>query len=266
MVGEGVGPNLYQYGLNNPINFMDPLGLCNGEPGDPEECVSWWPYFPPGVIVQAQTNAEAWANNPDIGALDRAGWKAQALLLGFGADLEEVGRSLANLPHHKYSEYKRQKAQRQRIAELMAELGCGRACTGEKASQLWAAMEAEGLMDVAGPGIAEIPIGPGRFRPRVPRAVPRIHMGKQGKHIPGHNNYLPGRSILREDPASLAEFAGTGQQIGKVKVGLAGSRERVDFGRVIGEYVKDGVATPSSCSKDHARGELSEFPGRGLRV
>lgn len=167
------GPNLYQYGLNNPVNFSDPLGLCTGQPGDPEECVSWWPYFPPGVIAEAQRNAEGWANNPDVGALDRAGWQAQALMLGFGADFEEMGRRLLNLLHHKYSEHKQAEARRQRVEGLMAELGCGRwSCPPEKRRQLWDAMEAEGLFEVMGPGFAEIPIGPGRFKPRVPvRAV-----------------------------------------------------------------------------------------------
>ena len=80
----------------------------------------------------------------------------------------------------------------------------------------------------------------------VPRGKPGIHMGKQGKHMPSHNNYLRGRSILSEDPGRLADFAGKGQQVGRVRVGLPGSRERVDFGRVIGDYVRDGVATPTT--------------------
>ncbi|NEJ06831.1 hypothetical protein ELH26_36930 [Rhizobium leguminosarum] len=31
--------------------------------------------------------------------------------------------------------------------------------------------------------------------------------------------------------------AGTGQQVGNIPVGKAGSKERVDFGKVIGSYV-----------------------------
>jgi len=64
----------------------------------------------------------------------------------------------------------------------------------------------------------------------------RINWGKQGKHIPGHNNYTPGRSIITSDPAILAEKAGTGQQISNTDVGTPGSKERVNFGETIGTY------------------------------
>lgn len=37
VVGEGVGPNLYQYGLNDPINRSDPLGLAETFAMGPEE-------------------------------------------------------------------------------------------------------------------------------------------------------------------------------------------------------------------------------------
>nr|WP_280191956.1 polymorphic toxin type 50 domain-containing protein [Delftia sp. PS-11]KAJ8742623.1 transposase [Delftia sp. PS-11] len=68
---------------------------------------------------------------------------------------------------------------------------------------------------------------------------PKIHEGQQGKHVPGHNNFLPGRSELSDpDPQSLLDKgAGTGQQVGDIPVGQPGSRERVDFGKNIGEYV-----------------------------
>ena len=72
-------------------------------------------------------------------------------------------------------------------------------------------------------------------------------MGKQGKHIVGHNNYIPGRSILTADANQLANSAGTGQQVGGTPVGLAGSKERVDFGQVIGNYVSpNGQMLPTT--------------------
>jgi RHS repeat-associated protein len=73
--------------------------------------------------------------------------------------------------------------------------------------------------------------------------VPRIHMGQQGKHIVGHNNYIPGRSIFKHsDPQGLLNrFGGTGQPVGNVERGLPGFRERVDFQQVIGEI--NGVET-----------------------
>lgn len=77
---------------------------------------------------------------------------------------------------------------------------------------------------------------------------PRIHMGKDGKHKLGHNNYEPGRSILTADPAELGRHAGTGQQVGNVRVGLPGSKERVNFGRTIVTYVgvNTGTSAPTS--------------------
>ncbi|GAB1344716.1 polymorphic toxin type 50 domain-containing protein [Gemmatimonas sp.] len=70
-----------------------------------------------------------------------------------------------------------------------------------------------------------------------------IEMGKQGKHIPNHNNYQQGKSIFAHgDPQGLLDkFAGTGQRI----VGTVGGpgKERVDFGQVIGQVNVNGVMT-----------------------
>ncbi|QSX06736.1 hypothetical protein JYG23_04630 [Sedimentibacter sp. zth1] len=61
-----------------------------------------------------------------------------------------------------------------------------------------------------------------------------VHAGKQGKHILGHNNYTTGRSILNgtlDDAQKLVDdFAGTGEWI-------TSNKERVDFGRTIGQFV-----------------------------
>lgn len=61
-----------------------------------------------------------------------------------------------------------------------------------------------------------------------------IHMGKQGKHIVGHNNYTKGKSILNvtTDTAQdlVKKYSGTGKKIGT-------NKERIDFQRVIGKYV-----------------------------
>jgi filamentous hemagglutinin len=71
-------------------------------------------------------------------------------------------------------------------------------------------------------------------------------MGKQGKHIPGHNNFREGRSVLTAEPEALARRAGTGTPVGKTPRGQAGFKERVDFGEVIGDFVQDGVARPTT--------------------
>ena len=90
---------------------------------------------------------------------------------------------------------------------------------------------------------------------------PKIHAGGQGKHIPGHNNYEPGRSPLTADPSELGRQAGTGQQVGKVEVGLPGSKERVDFGSQIGEHIdKDtGVSSPTTKGIIH-------YGGKGIHI
>ncbi|MGO4549477.1 polymorphic toxin type 50 domain-containing protein [Lysobacter sp. 2RAF19] len=58
---------------------------------------------------------------------------------------------------------------------------------------------------------------------------------------------MPGRSVLTGNPAELGRHAGTGQQVGKIDVGLPGSKERVNFGQQIGNYVDQaGNAAPTT--------------------
>lgn len=61
-----------------------------------------------------------------------------------------------------------------------------------------------------------------------------INEGKQGKHIPGHNNYKKGKSVLniglQEAQLLVNKFSGKGSAIGE-------NKERVDFGKVIGKYI-----------------------------
>ncbi len=61
-----------------------------------------------------------------------------------------------------------------------------------------------------------------------------IHLGRQGKHILGHNNYKKGKSILDIETDSaqklINKYSGKGH-----KVGL--NREKVNFKQVIGKYV-----------------------------
>jgi hypothetical protein len=71
----------------------------------------------------------------------------------------------------------------------------------------------------------------------------KVNAGQQDKHIFGTNNYNQSvasgvnRSILKEDPQQLLDdFAGTGQTIGA-------NKERVDFGRVIGQYYDAKTST-----------------------
>jgi Pretoxin HINT domain/Bacterial toxin 50 len=65
-----------------------------------------------------------------------------------------------------------------------------------------------------------------------------IEFDKQGKHIPEHRNFMPGKSELTHpNPQELLDkFGGTGQQVGKTPIGQAGSKERIDFGETIGNH------------------------------
>lgn len=59
----------------------------------------------------------------------------------------------------------------------------------------------------------------------------KVHPGRQGKHIPGHKNYVPGKSVLHLSIQLLVErCAGAGEWKG-------GNKEVVDFHQVIGTWV-----------------------------
>lgn len=82
------------------------------------------------------------------------------------------------------------------------------------------------------------------------KAAPPIEEGKQGKHVPGHNNFQEGKSELTHPaPQGLVDrHAGTGQQVGATPNGQPGAKERVDFGTIIGNYVDPvtGAKSPTT--------------------
>ena len=69
-----------------------------------------------------------------------------------------------------------------------------------------------------------------------------LNEGKQGKHVPGHNNYEPGKSELtismKKASDLVNKFSGKGTPVGT-------NKERVDFGEVIGNY-KDPITGESA--------------------
>lgn len=91
--------------------------------------------------------------------------------------------------------------------------------------------------------------GRGKEEAPPPPPPPKINEGQQGKHIPDHNNFQPGKSELTDANPQLLlnQGAGRGQQIGDTLVGQPGSKERVDFGKIIGNYVDPvtGEKTPT---------------------
>mgnify|MGYP000924390666 CR=1 FL=1 len=94
----------------------------------------------------------------------------------------------------------------------------------------------------------------------------KVNAGQQNKHIPGTNNYKQEiangktKSILSEDPQSLLdEFAGTGQKIGT-------NKERVDFGKTIGQYYDSATGTYTNTTKGiihyDSKGQAHIVPAR----
>jgi RHS repeat-associated protein len=96
--------------------------------------------------------------------------------------------------------------------------------------------------------------------------IPAVHWGQQAKHLPGHPEYIPGRSQLTSNPEALAQRAGTGTPVGNVLRGQPGFRERIDFGETIGTWIsRDGTSsTPTSVGVLHYRadGSVHIIPGR----
>jgi RHS repeat-associated protein len=104
-----------------------------------------------------------------------------------------------------------------------------------------------GLIGGIGGGAAAARLCPATVGP-MQGPSPAINLGRQGKHIVGHNNYQVGKSILRANPEELGRFAGTGRSLRPgISIGKPGSREVVDFGRTIGDHLDEltGAATPS---------------------
>ncbi|MFN8672285.1 MAG: polymorphic toxin type 50 domain-containing protein [Candidatus Sericytochromatia bacterium] len=85
----------------------------------------------------------------------------------------------------------------------------------------------------------------------------KIEIGKQEKHIPGKNNFEAGKSEITISVSELQslvnKYAGKGTLKGKTPLGQPGSKEVVDFGKVIGYHVDPvtGVKTPTTKGTIH---------------
>uniref|UniRef100_UPI003872B8CA hemagglutinin repeat-containing protein n=1 Tax=Raoultella terrigena TaxID=577 RepID=UPI003872B8CA len=83
---------------------------------------------------------------------------------------------------------------------------------------------------------------------------PFINKGQQNKHVPGTNEYKIAseaglnKSVLTVSPDSLLPKLGTGQQVGNNPIGTPGSKERINYGQPIGNYIdpQTGVSTPTT--------------------
>ncbi|MFI0436140.1 MAG: polymorphic toxin type 50 domain-containing protein, partial [Parachlamydiaceae bacterium] len=80
----------------------------------------------------------------------------------------------------------------------------------------------------------------------------RIHWDKQNKHIPGKHNFEVGRGTIliesNELELLIKQHAGKGQKV-TGSLGEAGYKERVDFGKIIGEYAQEIKGEPTKYLK-----------------
>ena len=92
-----------------------------------------------------------------------------------------------------------------------------------------------------------------------------IHPGRQGKHQPGHRNFVVGRSELTADPLRLADRQGTGTPVNEEPPREPGHKERIDFGEVIGVHVDPVTGARQATTKGiihYAAGAIHVVPAR----
>jgi len=85
-------------------------------------------------------------------------------------------------------------------------------------------------------------VGKCPIKNKVPDSIPKkIHPGQQGKHIPGHNNFTPGRSPLAEGVDAQKLLDGVHSGAYPIVRMTPRNQPVVDFGKAIGEF--EGKAT-----------------------
>lgn len=87
-----------------------------------------------------------------------------------------------------------------------------------------------------------------------------IELDKQGKHVVGHRNFIPSRSVwefpIEETQKLINQFAGTGIKVRGETLGSSGYQEMVNFKVHVGRVVKkSGEEVPTTWGKIHYSNE-----------
>jgi RHS repeat-associated protein len=286
--------NLYAYVSGQALKNTDPLGLCPScERVAAEEAAN----FKQNVREPLEAEIKALTNDVNVKSAQAAQFEANAIAAEEAGYLEQAAQysdALSTLKGELADAQIALNAAKQRLHDatiahserqayliqpLMLEGGVVKTAAQIDAEaalgRLAYAVQGGALAHLpsrtaAGVGARGRPVPRLYMKPSVPKssaaagAVRKIHMGQQGKHIVGHNNFEPGKSILRADPEALASRAGSGQQVGKIPVGQPGSKERVVFDDIIGDYVDSaGDTFPTQVGIIHyGKSGIHIVPGR----
>lgn len=87
--------------------------------------------------------------------------------------------------------------------------------------------------------------------PAATLATPNLHVipKQQRKHIVEDRLYVPGKSIFNGTVADAQTLVDTYEATGTLITGSAVKKKRVDFGRVIGQYVNPATGTATNTTK-----------------
>jgi RHS repeat-associated protein len=255
------GPSRYQALRSNPTSYVDPLGLRASGLTQEQHAISPWAIFRHGVdggiyddnrnVLDGNslssediTGRQDWLRGKTIvwhGVLDGCNYVLVMYHAGTDQQWREWlwgGDAGPGLAEEAFASAAAHDAANQTLKQTILET-----------IDEYATYTRDGLLGGIGGMVLGAAKQVGQGAGPLAGPSPRIDMGKQGKHVVGHSNYIPGRSILTADPTDLGLHAGTGQSANGVLAGKPGAKERIDFGRVIGVWWVDrgsGAGVPTT--------------------